>query len=139
MAKFSGIKGNVAVTSGTNNWGGDGSTTGVKTANIQSWTGEETIDSPDATGFASAGFKETVSANRSFTGTIVMYADDTVVISDGVDTLPTVALKLYDGVSDRQVSGSARLQRISTGANGSTGETATVTYGFVYTGSYTWA
>lgn len=137
MAKFSGIKGNVTIASGTGNWGGDGSSTGIKVANIKSWSMDLKSDVKDVTTFASAGFRENLSANQSATGKIEMFADDTVVLAIGTTSNPTVTLKLYDGASDRQFSFVAVLESIATGADGMSGDAPVVTFSFVSTSTIT--
>jgi len=137
MAKFSGIKGNVTIASGTGNWGGDGTSTGIKVANIKSWSMDLKSDVKDVTTFASAGFRENLAANQSATGKIEMFADDTVVLAIGTTSNPTVTLKLYDGTSDRQFSFVAVLESISTGADGMSGDAPVVTFSFVSTSTIT--
>jgi len=137
MAKFSGIKGNVTIASGTGNWGGDGSSTGIKVANIKSWSMDLKSDVKDVTTFASAGFRENIAANQSATGKIEMFADDTVVLAIGTSSNPTVTLKLYDGASDRQFSFVAVLESISTNVDGMSGDSPVVTFSFVSTSTIT--
>lgn len=132
MAKYSGNKGNVTLSSTSGNWGG-----GVVTNNIYAFSADVVSDTHDVTSFASAGFREYTPGNQSGTLSLSMYADDTTAIAISTASNPSVTLKLYDGASDKTISGTAILSNISTTVDGKSGDAPVVTFKAVFSGTIT--
>lgn len=132
MAKFSGISGNVALTSTSGNWGA-----GVVVANIRGWTATITQNAVDSTSKGDSGFTTDVRGTQTCEGTITMATDDTTVLLITGTTDPAIELIMTG--SARKISGNARLTLLDFAGQtfAPPGELAEVTFSFRMQGSFT--
>lgn len=133
MAKFSGISGDVSITSGSGTWAA-----GIVTNNIRRWECTLTRNLVDSTSKSDAGTSSDVYGITSGEGTIVMAADDTTALALTAGTDPTVTLTLK---GSRNISGAAKIASLAHSGQSfsAPGELAEVTFRFRFQGTITQA